>query len=96
MWSLSVLKSRRKYCPTGNHSRFNSIVQVSAESLIFSRCNPDINHYECIKNYVNQRLRGELECYLPHQVYDKHNGLNDTCVNMTVDEGKKKQVNKTR
>ena len=57
--------------------------------FILSLCNPDINHYGCVKDYVDARLMSEFQCHMPHQVYEQNNSLNETCVNMTLEEGKK-------
>ena len=57
------------------------------QTPLFSRnCIPDdiYNSYDCIENYVDQRIEKEVSCILPAQAYNNPNINKNICLNKTM------------
>ena len=48
----------------------------------------DYNQYECIQEYINNKLREELKCNLPHHIHNEVDTGKKICANLSEFQGK--------
>ena len=62
---------------------------LKIEIINFSSCSSrvDYNHYECYNDKIEERLRAEIKCLQPFQIYNNLQIGKDICNNLTEMEG---------
>ena len=79
----------RKRVRSPGYGVFVLKMNINLKCLIHRTCvsYEGYNQYECIQEHVNERLRQEIKCSLPHHIHNNVNTGKDICANMSEFQG---------